>query len=86
MGLKPAWALDLTTFDKAGNPWDFSQAVQRKKALWMLREDKPLLVVACPMCGPFSSMNELNLIHMSEQEIKEKLRDAMLHMRFALSL
>ena len=31
-------------------------------------------------------MNELNHIHMNEQEIKDKLRDAMLHMRFALSL
>ena len=38
------------------------------------------------MCGPFSSMNDLNYVHMSEQEIKEKLRDAMLHMRFALSI
>ena len=24
MGLKPAWALDLTTLDEASNPWDFS--------------------------------------------------------------
>ena len=38
------------------------------------------------MCGSFSSLTDLNYVHMSEQEIKEKLRDAMLHMRFALSL
>ena len=49
-------------------------------------EDEPVLLVTCPMCGAFISMNELNYVHMNEQEIKEKLRDAMLHMRFALSL
>ena len=51
----------------------------------MLKEDQPLLLVACPMCGPFSTTNELNYAHMSEQEIKEKLHEALLHIRFALS-
>ena len=46
------------------------QAAPRKKALRMLKEDKLLLLVACPMCGPFGSMNELNFVHMSEQEIR----------------
>ena len=86
MGLKTAWAMNLTTLDESGNPWDFSQAAQRKKALRRLREDKPLMLVACPMCGPFSSMNELNYARMSEQQIRTRLHDAMMHMRFALSL
>ena len=30
MGLKPAWAPDLITFDETGSPWDFRQAAQRK--------------------------------------------------------
>ena len=38
------------------------------------------------MCGPFGSMNDLNYFCMSGQEIKAKLHEAMLHMRFALSL
>ena len=85
MGLKLAWALDLTTADEEGKPWGFSRADPRRKALRMLIEDKPLMLVACPMCGPLSTMNELNYAHMSEGEIKERLHGAMLHMKFALT-
>ena len=74
MGLKAAWAMDLTTFDESGNPWDFSKAEQRKKALRRLKEDKPLMLITCPMCGPFSSMNELNYARMSELQIKETVQ------------
>ena len=86
MRMKSAWALDLTTLDEEGNPWDFSLPRQRKKALELLKKDKPLFLVACPMCGPFSSINDLNYGKMSEEEIRKKLQDAMMHMRFALSL
>ena len=86
MRMKRAWALDLTTLDEQGSPWDFSLASQRKKALKLLEKDKPLLLVACPMCGPFSSINDLNYARMSAEEIQVKLEDAMMHMRFALCL
>ena len=86
MGLKLAWALDLTTVDDEGKPWDFSRADQRKKAMKKLKDDTPLMLVACPMCGPFSTISELNYANMTEKEIREKLHGAMLHMRFALSL
>ena len=44
MGLKPAWALDLTTLDpEDGEPWDFENQVKRQKAKKMLDQDKPLL-------------------------------------------
>ena len=65
---------------------DFSKPEQRKRALKRLKEDKPLMLIACPMCGPFSSLNELNYARMSEQRVKERFHDAMMHMRFALSL
>ena len=84
--MKSAWALDLTTLDEEGNPWDFSLPHQRKKAMDFLNKDKPLFLVTCPMCGPFSSINDLNYGKTSEEEIRKKLQDAMMHMRFALSL
>ena len=86
MNMKSAWALDLTTMDDQGNPWDFSLASQRKKAMKMLKKDKPLLLVACPMCGPFSSINDINYVKMNSEEIHQKLESAMMHMRFALCL
>ena len=42
MKMKIAWALDLTTSDDQGNPWDFSLPHQRKKAMDLFNKDKPL--------------------------------------------
>ena len=38
------------------------------------------------MCGPFASMNDFNYAKMSEDEIRDKLQHAMMHMRFALTM
>ena len=61
IGLRSAWSLDLTTTDpEDGQPWEFSVSEKRKKAMRLLERDKPLLLVACPMCGPFSGLQNLN--------------------------
>ena len=87
LGLRSAWSLDLTTVDPDdGMPWDFTVAAKRRKAVGLINRDKPLLLVACPMCGPFSSMNNLNYVKMDDAEVKEKLRRAMDHVKFALDL
>ena len=87
LGLRPAWSLDLTTVDPDdGMPWDFAVAAKRRKAVGLINRDKPLLLIACPMCGPFSSMNNLNYAKMDDADAKEKLRKAMDHVKFALDL
>ena len=40
-GLHPGMALDLTTFDENGEPWDFSKAGRRKEARRRLAEEDP---------------------------------------------
>ena len=60
MGLRAAWSLDLTTVDPVdGQPWDFSFEEKRKRAMALLKRDKPLLLVACQMCGPFGALQNL---------------------------
>ena len=87
LGLRPAWSLDLTTIDADdGKPWDFTDASKRHKASKLISKDKPLLLVVCPMCGPFSSMNNLNYGKMDSADAKEKLEKAMEHVKFALDL
>ena len=87
LGLRPAWSLDLTTVDPDdGMPWDFTVAAKRCKAVGLINRDKPLLLIACPMCGPFSSMNNLNNAKMDDADAKEKLRRAMDHVKFALDV
>ena len=87
MGMRPAWALDLTVVDPDdGEPWDFSVPNKRAKAVKLLDRDKPLMLVACPMCGPFSAINNFNYAKMEPKEIKAKLEKAMEHVKFSLDL
>ena len=73
MGLKPAWALDLTTRAVyEGKPLDFSNKEKRQKAARLLEQDKPLLLVVSPMCGPFSAMNNINYSTMEDEEVRKK--------------
>ena len=53
-GCAPGLALDLTTTDPDGNPWDFSQKKQRDKAEALLDTERPALLIGSPMCTQFS--------------------------------
>ncbi len=87
MGLRPAWALDLTQVDPAdGLPWDFSSKVKRRRARELLEADKPLMLIACPMCGHFSTLMNWNYASMSQEKAEEMLKAAMQHLKFALEL
>jgi len=67
MGLKPCWSLDLTTVDPDdGKPWDFTNPEKRQKVKELLERDKPALVVASPMCGPFSKWQSVNFAKLSD--------------------
>ena len=52
MGMRPGWSWDLTSVDPDdGKPWDFSDPKKRAKALKMLEQNGPAMLVVCPMCG-----------------------------------
>ena len=36
-----------------GNSWDFNLPSQRAKAVKLLDAEKPLMLITCPMVGPF---------------------------------
>ena len=75
LGLRPAWSLDLTTVDPDdGMPWDFTVAAKRRKVAELINRDRPLLLITCPMCGPFSSRKNLKYEKMDAAAAKEKLR------------
>jgi len=71
-GVLSGYAFDLTTNDEDGNPWDFTQAGQRKKAADKIAQMEPDLLVGSPMCGPFSNLQHLNV---KTEEDAEKLRE-----------
>ena len=87
MGLRPAWALDLTTIDpKDGMPWDSTFESKWKRAIAFLERDGPLLLLVCPMCGGFSAMSNINYGKMGRNNLKKKLRSALAHVKFALGM
>ncbi len=88
LGMKDGWALDLTITDETdGKPWDFSDAKKRQKAKDKIELDKPLMIVLCPMCGPFSTLqNVFNYPNMSAEDVKTKLESALEHVKFCLEL
>ena len=61
-------------------------AEKRAKAVKLLDRDRPLMLVACPMCGPFSAINSFNYAKMRPEDIKDKLEKAMAHVKFSLDL
>ena len=86
VGLQFGSALDFTTTDEEGNPWDFILASQRAKAVRLLEAEKPLMLVACPMCGPFSSLNYWNYQKSDEKTVRQKLECPLTHLKFSLEL
>ena len=79
--------MDLMTMDpEDGLPLDFSLDAKRKRAIELLQRDKPVLFVACLVCGPFGGLQNINYAKMDQTEVKKKLRSAMAHVKFALDM
>ena len=74
MGMNASWALDLTEVDQDdGMPWDLSKPEKRSKAVKRLDEDKPLMLIGCPMCGALSTWQNTNYDKMNDKEKRLKI-------------
>ena len=61
--LVPGFALDLTVNDPDDNkPWDFSMSGKRSKAMQLIRESRPYVVIGSPCCTAFSAWQALNAL------------------------
>eukprot|EP00435_Cladocopium_sp_Y103_P064420 s364_g26.t1 len=81
-GLIGGIALDLTTVDEDGVAWDFTKAERRSKALQLIDDLQPELVLGCPPCGPFSVLQNLNYDKMDAEEFSQKVEEARGHLQF----
>ena len=79
MGLKDGWALDLTVDDPDdGLPWNFDDESKRAKAMRLLKQDEPFMLIVSPMCGPFSALQALfNHAKMTDEDLKEIVVNAL---------
>ena len=62
LGIGAGAALDITTCDENGKPWDFSDLVMRGKADQLLDDTKPDLLVGSPMRIAFNHWQRLNRV------------------------
>ena len=58
LGIEGEIALDLTTVDENGDPWDFSKQKMCEKAICFLNETKPAVLILSPPCTMFFSHAE----------------------------
>ena len=86
LGVMPRTALDLTTVDEEGNPWDFSIPSQRAKAEKLLDKEKPTLLVGSPMCTLFSNMQNLNKHRRDPRVIQDEIDRARIHLAWCCKL
>ena len=86
MGMVPGVALDLTTVDDDGNPWDFSVAGQRRKARELIQHTKPILLVGSPMCRPYSQLQTLNNSKRDPEVVRRERLEADVHLEFCVQL
>ena len=86
LNMKGGFSLDLTTKDENGQAWDLSQQFFRTKALKLLEEVKPMLLVVCPPCTMFSTMQIVIIAKMGEADVKTCTEAAVSHFAFAVLL
>ena len=86
MGLRGGWSLDITGQDDQGQPWDFSQPKMREKAMRLLKETKPRLLIGSPMCTDWSVLMNLNWGRMSSEERERRMSEARTHLQFVVSM
>ena len=87
LGITPGFALDLTTNDENGQPWDFDDSRQRNRATRKVLVEQPDLLVGSPMCVEFSARQRLNKAKIpTPEEYDERRRKAVRHLEFVCKL
>ena len=60
MGISPGLALDVTTVNDKGEPWDFDDESKQQEALDLVEETQPWILIGSPMCTAFCTWQYLN--------------------------
>ena len=78
----PGFALDLSTLDENGKPWDFDIAENRERAKRLVLEQKPGLLIGTQLCTAFSAWQRINNQRRDPDLVCEEYRRAMVHLSF----
>ena len=86
--LIPGFAFDLTVTDPDdGKVWDFSKKEKRVKALKIIRETKPYMVIGSPECKAFCTWMALNAAKSRNVEaLRLAKKKAVAHIEFMIEV
>ena len=82
----PGFALDLSTLDEHGRPWDFDIEENRQRAKRMVMEQKPGLLIGTPMCTAFSAWQRINNQRRDPDLVCKEYQRALTHLSFCCEL
>ena len=84
----PGFALDLTVIDPDdGLPWDFNSLAKREKAMKMVRDQRPYMLIGSPMCTAFCAWQALNAARSTDRSRMKLAYDrAVRHIEFTVEL
>ncbi|MBV61870.1 MAG: hypothetical protein CMH65_11270 [Nevskiales bacterium] len=88
MRVSPGLAMDLTTTDEQGVPWDFTKAERRAEARQRLRDERPFVLVGSPPCTPYCTWQALNASRpdVDLAALRRRRAEADVHMAFVCEL
>ena len=85
--LRSGWSLDLTTNDPdTGAPWDLADGKVRTKAMNLVKDGKPFMLICSPMCTAFSQIQALNVERRDPAVVRRELESAKDHVRWVMKL
>ena len=86
-GLRGGWTLDLSQPCRVTlKTWDCRKEDDRHWARRRVHMDKPELLILCPPCTLFSSLQNLSPNGLPETRCPERWEDALMMLRFAVEL
>ena len=59
-GLRGGFSMDLTAPGRDGKSWDFTKVEHRRRALALVRDKRPYLLIGSPPCTAWSNLQNLN--------------------------
>ena len=86
LGIVPGVALDLTTTNNEGKPWDFNDPARRIEAEKLLDEQHPQLLIGSPMCTALSNIQNLNKAKRDPTIVEAEIEKARVHFRWCCRL
>ena len=86
MGLLPGLALDVTTVNAKGEPWNFYEEEKQREAEALIDESEPWILIGSPMCTAFCTWQYLNAHKRDPELVAAERAKAVKHMEFVRRL